>query len=154
MTVAGALEMLRNVGTVSVSHGNIKLRFPEEKRAELRPAIDVLRNSKAEAMSLLNPERSPQSGVVGAELQVCRLKNHAVELWRKGERYFIVADEEDARIALSRFASAGEIWTAQEIEIVAQFEDQPFRDEIQRFKREFNGHLRQIRTTDRRGPAR
>ena len=154
MTVAAALEILRKVGTVRVSHGNIRLRFPEEKRDQLRPAIDVLRNGKAEAIALLNADRSPHPGVVGAELRG-QLKNHAVELWRRGERYFIVADEEDADLAISRLdASLGRVWTAQEIEIVAQIEDQAFRDEVQRFKREFNGRVRQIRTTDWREPTR
>lgn len=150
MTVAAALQILRNVGTVTVSHGSIKLRFPAKKRADLRPAIDILRNRKAEALALLNAEPSPQSAVIVPKGG--RLKNHAVELWRKGERYFIVADEEDALLAKSRLrASAGEIWTAQEVEIVAQIEDKASREEIQRFKRAFNGRVREIRKTDRRG---
>jgi len=152
MTVAAALGILQNVGTVRLSHGIIRLRFPEEKRAALRAAIDVLRNCKAEAITLLNAEPSPQSGVIVSEGG--RLKNHAVELWRKGERYFIVADEEDAALAKTRLkASAGETWTAPEVEIVAQIEDQASRDEIQRFKRKFNGRVRGIRATGRRGPA-
>ena len=48
MTVAAALDILRDVGTVCVSRGSIKLRFPEAKRARLQPAIDILRNRKAE----------------------------------------------------------------------------------------------------------
>lgn len=155
MTVAAALESLQNVGTVQVSHGNIKLRFPEEKRAQLQPAIDVLRNGKAEAMALLNAQRSQEPRVADPELRGGGLKGHAVELWRREERFFIVADEKDAALAVSRLgASVGEVWTGTEIEIVARIEDQAFRDEVQRFKREFNGRVRQARTTNRRGPAR
>lgn len=146
MTVAAALEILCHAGTVRVSHGQIKLRFPEEKRGELRPAIDVLRNRKAEAMALLAAAQPPL-----AYLQSLRLKDHAVELWRKGDRYFVVADEEDADLTISRLnASATEVWTAQEIEIVAQIEDQGLRDEVQRFKRELSARVAQIRFDPRR----
>lgn len=149
MTVAAAIDILRNAGTVRLSRGQIKLQFPEERRAQLRPAIDLLRNRKAEAIALLTAEQPSQP-----DLRTFRLKDHAVELWRNGERYFIVADDEDAGLAISRWkASVGEVWTAQEIEIVARIEDQALRDEIQRFKRELNGRVTQIRLEPRpRGP--
>ena len=141
MTVAAAIDILRNAGTVRLSRGQIKLQFPEEKRVQLRPAIDLLRNRKAEAIALLTAEQPSQP-----DLRTFRLKDHAVELWRNGERYFIVADDEDAGLVISRLkASVGEVWTGQEIEIGARIEDQTLRDEIQRFKRELNGRVTQIR---------
>src|SRR6516165_4653053 len=40
------------------------------------------------------------------------LKGRAVELWRDGNRFFLVADEEDAQEAMGRFsARRGEVWT-------------------------------------------
>jgi len=182
VTVPVALDILRKVGTVGVSHGNLKLRFPEIARAELQATIDVLRNGKAEAIALLSKEGSRQSGVAvpdtgqcsaaevfgdgpcnperrqipsdcdsQSELEALRLKGHAVELWRTGERYFIVADEDDANLATSCLGeNVGEVWTDREIEIVARIEDQALREEVQRFKRKLNGRVRQIEKADGR----
>lgn len=58
MTVPVAIDVLRQVGTICVSNGNLKLEFPEIARAGLLVAIAVLRNGKAEAIALLNKEGS------------------------------------------------------------------------------------------------
>jgi len=78
------------------------------------------------------------------------LKGQAVELWRSGERFFVVADEEDARLAMDRLrAKRGEIWTGEELEQVARLEDQAARDLIQRFKRQLDGTVTQVRLESR-----
>jgi len=70
------------------------------------------------------------------------LKGRAVELWRAGDRLFVVSDEADARIAMERFAaSRGEIWTRAEVEVVATIREQSARDEVAAFKRQLNGSL-------------
>lgn len=78
------------------------------------------------------------------------LKGQAAELWRAGERFFVVADEEDAMLATDRLkAKRGEEWTGAELEQVARLEDQAARDLVERFKREFNGRVTQIRLEPR-----
>jgi hypothetical protein len=92
--------------------------------SEANPIFDVFDGS--------SPGKSPEIGVPDTTL-----KGHAVELWcdRTGGRVFIVADEEDAREAMSRFsARRGEVWTPGEIELVSQIEDQAIRDEIAAFE--------------------
>ncbi|HXJ41550.1 MAG TPA: hypothetical protein VNH18_19895 [Bryobacteraceae bacterium] len=53
MTVADALELIRRVGVVDGANGVLRLRFPEKQRTALQPAIDTLRQGKAEALMLL-----------------------------------------------------------------------------------------------------
>ena len=78
------------------------------------------------------------------------LKGQAVELWRDGERFFLVTDDEDARIAADRLgARRGEVWTGAEVEQVARLEDQAARDLVQRFKRDFEGHVAETRIEPR-----
>jgi len=70
------------------------------------------------------------------------LKGQAVELWRDGDRLFIVADEADAQAAMQRFSALrGEIWTRAEIELVERIPDQAICDEILRFKLDMDGKL-------------
>lgn len=70
------------------------------------------------------------------------LKGQAVELWRDGRGFFLVADEVDAQEAMARFgAGRGQIWTSSEIELVASIPDQPARDELETFRRQLNGSL-------------
>lgn len=77
------------------------------------------------------------------------LKGHAVELWRAGERFFIVCDESDARAVVERgIGSRGEVWTATEIERVATISDQSARDEVERWKRRFDGRLGEAEDAD------
>jgi hypothetical protein len=52
--VAEALKLIRRVGIVESSGGNLKLKFPESARAALQPAIETLRTEKAEALKLLS----------------------------------------------------------------------------------------------------
>jgi hypothetical protein len=69
-------------------------------------------------------------------------KGQAVELWRDGRRFFLVADEEDAQDAIRRFgAHSGEVWTSGELELVASIPDQDVRDEIEALKRRMDGCL-------------
>src|SRR5579863_9267453 len=114
MTITAALEILRKVGSVTVSQGTLKLRFPETERTELQPVIDVLRNGKPEVIALLDAEESRASGMDVNSLgrRGLQLKGHAVELWRRNERFFIVADEQDSQLVMSHLgASVGEVWT-------------------------------------------
>jgi len=53
VTVTEALETIRQVGVVEVSGDRLKLRFPEDSRADLQPAIETLRSGKPEALRLL-----------------------------------------------------------------------------------------------------
>ena len=58
MTVPEALELVRQVGTVQIRGGNLKLRYPEKERDRLQPAIATLRGCKAEALAILANEDS------------------------------------------------------------------------------------------------
>ncbi len=70
------------------------------------------------------------------------LKGQAVELWRDVNRFFIVADEEDAQEAIRQFgARRGEIWARSEVELIGRFEDQAVRDQVEAVKREMDGSL-------------
>jgi hypothetical protein len=70
------------------------------------------------------------------------LKGQAVEMWRAGERFLIVADQDDAQEVKRRFGvDRGEIWTSEEIELVSRFEDQESRERIALFKRSLFGSL-------------
>ena len=65
-----------------------------------------------------------------------------MELWRDGRRFFLVADEQDAKEAMQRFgAHRGEVWTGAELELVASIPDQAMRDELESFKRQLGGCL-------------
>jgi len=71
------------------------------------------------------------------------IKGGAVELWRAGDRYFLVADDFDALALLAQGeAKRGEIWTAAEVEVVARINDQQMRDEVERWKRATNSRIR------------
>jgi hypothetical protein len=73
------------------------------------------------------------------------LSGQAVELWRAGDRYFLVADETDARLVVERkWGSRGEVWTAGEVEVVARIADQAMRDEIAQWKRTCDGKVRPV----------
>jgi hypothetical protein len=137
MTVTAALEMIRRAGSVIDDGGSLKLTFPKGMRAELLPAIETLKTKKAEAPSQLAQSDS-------AELPTLEqsLKGRAVELWRDGNRFFLVADDADALEAMKRFgARRGEVWTRGEIELVTCFQDQAVRDEIEALKRQTDGSL-------------
>jgi hypothetical protein len=54
VNVAEALELIREVGDVQIFGDKMKLRFPESERAALEPAIETLRNGKAEALKLFS----------------------------------------------------------------------------------------------------
>jgi hypothetical protein len=72
------------------------------------------------------------------------LRGKAVELWRTGDRFFIVADEADARAVVEQGAGRGEVWTGPELEIVAQVKAQSVRDEIERWKRATDSRVSEI----------
>ena len=53
-----------------------------------------------------------------------------------------MADDEDALEAMQRFgARRGEVWTREELELVACFQDQAIRGEIEALKRQTDGSL-------------
>jgi hypothetical protein len=92
------------------------------------------------------PERTQEelahAAVNDIDTSTTSLKGSAVELWRDSRRFFLVADDEDAREAMRRFgAHRGEVWTSGELELVAAIPDQATRDEIEHFKRELGGCL-------------
>lgn len=71
------------------------------------------------------------------------LQGHAVEFECGGERYYLVADDGDAKRLIEREGvSRGEIWTTAELDLIAAVRDQTARDEIAQWKRMFNGTLR------------
>jgi hypothetical protein len=104
------------------------------KAAEARPEI---------APSAESPKIEASPDPAEAPSPEPSLKGQAVELWRDGSRFFIVADEQDAQETIRRFgARRGEVWIPAEIELVARFKDQSARDEIAAFKRQMDGVLR------------
>jgi hypothetical protein len=69
------------------------------------------------------------------------LKGHAIELWSdaSGERFWLVADEEDAVVLRE---PRGTIYTAAEVRCIVQIADPNVVAEVHRWKQEFNGTLR------------
>jgi hypothetical protein len=69
------------------------------------------------------------------------LKGRAIELWSDalGERFWLVADEEDAILLGER---RGRIYTAAEARCVIQIGDPSVVAEVHRWKQRFNGMLR------------
>ena len=86
------------------------------------------------------PEQEPYDGLEAV------LKGRVVELYLKdGDRLFIVADEEDARLLGE---SRGAIYTAAEVRRVIQVGDPVAVAEIHDFKREFDGKVSDYRKAD------
>jgi len=76
------------------------------------------------------------------------LTHRAVELWRSGERFFLVTDGADARAVVERgIGNRGEVWTYAEVEVVARIADQSVRDEVEHWKRITNGTCRSCTST-------
>lgn len=72
------------------------------------------------------------------------LPGHAVEFDCDGARHLLVADESDAALAVERLgAPRGEVWTLQELSLLAAAPDASTRSEVVLWKRTFNGTLRQ-----------
>jgi hypothetical protein len=137
MTVSAALEMIRRAGSVIDAGGGLKLRFPKSMHTELLPALETLKTKKAEALAQLAQSDSAELPPIEQSL-----KGRAVELWRDGSRFFLVADDEDALEAMKRFGARwGEIWTRRELELVARVQDQAIRNEIEVLKRQTDGSL-------------
>jgi hypothetical protein len=66
------------------------------------------------------------------------LKGKAIELWSDGERFFLIADEEDAaRLGEPR----GSVYTAAEVRLITRITDAKVVREIHSYKRRFNGGL-------------
>jgi hypothetical protein len=56
MTVTQAIALIRDhSGVVENRGGSLKLKFPEQKRVALEPAIETLRTYKSEVLALLAP---------------------------------------------------------------------------------------------------
>jgi hypothetical protein len=71
-----------------------------------------------------------------------RRDEQAVELWRAGDRFFVVANEIDAATLVNKgIGTRGETWTPSELEMVARISDQGLRDEVERWKRVINGRI-------------
>jgi len=94
--------------------------------------------------------KSERSGLTDArERQPERLetvlKGHAVELWSTSAgRLFLVADEEDARLAMEREgALRGEVYTASEVRRIIAVRDPKVAAEIHQWKRAFDGVVRE-----------
>lgn len=145
MKVAEALELIRRVGVVESAGGSLKLKFPETERATLQPAIDTLRSSKAEAMEILAKVLNECGPPNGEPLEAV-LKNRAIELWSTvAGRMFLVADEDDARLAMERVgALRGEIYTAAEMRRIVMVNDPVSVAEIHEWKRRFGGIVRDV----------
>jgi hypothetical protein len=144
MTVVEALAAVQRVGDVSVREGNLRLRLPRSAREMLEPAIEVLRREKAAAMLALEPTPS------GAAY----LKGRAVELWRTGDRFFLVADDDDRQVLIERgVGMPGEVWTPHELELIARLPDQETRDSVDHTKRVIGGRIRCVVTCRVAGPC-
>jgi hypothetical protein len=148
-------------GVGSVSFGGSPLREFQKIGPDFQSLDDdksaTLLGCKAKALAAL-AEDAPVSGTpqdsapedlaresavlgqAGQPSEPTTLKGQAVELWREGHRYFVVADEADAQETMRRLgARRGEVWTGAEIELVASIPDQASRDEIEAFKRQLDG---------------
>src|SRR5262249_23588045 len=95
MTVTGAREVCQRAGSVMDAGGRRRLRFAKSMHTELRPAIETLKTKKAEALAQLAQSDSAELPPIEQSL-----KGRAVELWRDGSRFFLVADDEDALEAM------------------------------------------------------
>ncbi len=93
-----------------------------------------------------NERSCPGAGLerAGEPLEVA-LKGQSVELWStRAGRLFLVADEEDARVAIEQLqARPGEIYTAAEVRRIVAVTDPAAVAEIHDYKRRFNGKIRQ-----------
>jgi len=127
MTVTEAIAAVRGAGSIQAVAGKLSVKFAPARQSDLQPALDVLRCNREQALALVEQDSA--------------LKGFAVELWSNSlGRLFIVADEEDAALAVGRCqATRGEVWTGSEIEIVARIADSEARREIARFKRALSG---------------
>lgn len=78
------------------------------------------------------------------------LKRRAIELWSTAAGgLFLVADEEDARLAIERLgARRGEIYTAAESRRIIAVKDPALVAEIRDWKQRFDGVVREFRDGD------
>jgi len=132
MTVAEAIEKIQAAGELRLQpDGKIRYRVPRPHQAGLAPAVELLRAHRREALTILQAAAEPLEAV---------LKGLAVELWccSSGERFWLVADEEDAkRLREPR----GSCYTAAEARRVVQIPDPEVVREIHEWKRRFNATL-------------
>jgi hypothetical protein len=59
MTIQDAVEMVRKAGTIRIENGRVKAGFPEDERARLQPALNLLRTHPDEVLRLLTEPTSP-----------------------------------------------------------------------------------------------
>lgn len=106
MTVTDAMEALRRVGSLGSDGRTLRLRFPENVRAALQPAIETLRASKAEAIALLaepDPAELARASAVlnRAGVRIMQLAGAAtIGVWRD-------LDGPEVRAALRTLGSDG-----------------------------------------------
>ncbi|MEP7362281.1 MAG: hypothetical protein ABI972_03430 [Acidobacteriota bacterium] len=126
--------------------GVTRYRVTSEKgiRMDIERYVEAL---SEEAQIMIEDTASTGSGPAS-------LKGQAVELWRCGQRFFLVADEADARTVVGKgIGSRGEVWTPDETEMVARITDQDARDEVERWKRLTNASCRSFRSGSEGGAA-
>jgi hypothetical protein len=87
---------------------------------------------------------SPASDVQSGALEEA-LRGQAIELWSTAAgRLFLVADEEDARLAIERFGvRRGDVYTAAEVRRIIAVNDPEAVAEIHEWKRQFDGNVRE-----------
>jgi hypothetical protein len=59
MSITEALDAIRQIGTVHVAAGKLKLDYPTRMRDSLQPALDVLRANRLEAHSIIDRKTPP-----------------------------------------------------------------------------------------------
>src|ERR1700730_7327883 len=86
--------------------------------------------------------RARQTGLEAAKPLEAVLRGQALELWSDalGERFWLVADEEDA-VLLGELR--GNVYTAAEMRQVVQIRDPDIVLEIHEWRRAFNGRVRE-----------
>ncbi len=131
MTVPEAIETVQTTGSLEVVGDRIRyrVRLHGSVTARIEEALATLRSRKAEALALLREPR-PLEAV---------LEGQAIELWLAGgDRLFIVADEEDAKLLEQE---QGCVYTAEEVRHVIRIKDPEIVQEIHRWKRKFNARI-------------
>jgi hypothetical protein len=113
-------------------------RYVEELAAEALANYDEAaapKRSDKESAEALAPPEPPLESVI---------KGRVIELWSdKAGRLFLVADQEDARLAMERYGlRRGEIYTASEARRIVAIGDPAIIAEIHQWKREFDGKIR------------
>ena len=139
MTVEEAIQAVHRVGTLDTGGGQLRYEVPKERPPEIDVALATLRTNRDAALIALNGANVEDVGE--SKTLETFLKGSAVELWSDalGERFWLVADEEDAaKLGEPR----GTVYTAPEARRVIQIGDPATVAEIHEWKRRFDGVIR------------